>query len=161
MKNSFSILFFLLSTSLFAQDTAKTSLNAAVIQVFGSGGISLSLKYDRILVNRPCFKLAQSIGYTSAYTFRESPAWFTEGNLIFGKKKHHLETGLGLALIQLYRTSDFISTRNEINPFFTLGYRLQDFSKKGITFSVRSHLNSKVVGETSEIWFGTTLGYSF
>jgi hypothetical protein len=161
MKFLFSILLFLLSTTLFAQDTTKISLNAAVIQVFGSGGISLSLKYDRILVNKPGFKIAQSVGYTPAYDFQESPAWFTEGNFIFGKKKHHLETGLGLALIQLYRTSDFIPTRNEINPFFTLGYRIQDFSKKGITFSVRGHINENSIGNLEGLWFGTTLGYSF
>jgi len=161
MKISFSLLFLLLSTSIFAQDSTKTSLNAAVIQVFGTGGISLSVKYDRILVNKPGFKIAQSVGYTPAYDFDESPAWFTEGNIIFGKKKHHVETGLGLALIQYYRTSDFIRTDNRINPFFTVGYRVQDFSQKGITFSVRSHLSGRSVGSTGEIWFGTSLGYSF
>jgi len=79
MKISFSLLFLLLSTSIFAQDSTKTSLNAAVIQVFGTEGISLSVKYDRILVNKPGFKIAQSVGYTPAYDFDESPAWFTEG----------------------------------------------------------------------------------
>ena len=161
MKSLFNILLLVFCTSALAQDTTKTSFNAAAIQVFGSGGISISLKYDRILVNKPGFKLAQSIGYTPAYDYRESPAWFTEGNCILGKKKHHLETGLGLALIQYYGKSNLILTDNEINPFLSLGYRLQDFSKKGIVFSVRSHFNSRVVGETSEIWFGTTLGYSF
>lgn len=161
MKVLFSILVLLLSSSLFAQDTTKTSLNAVVVQVFGSGGISLSVKYDRILVNKPGFKLAQSLGYTPAYTFRESPAWFTEANIITGKKKHHLETGLGLALIQLYGKSDLILTDNEINPFFTLGYRVQDFSKKGISFSLRTHLNSNAIGDARGISVGTTLGYSF
>lgn len=161
MKVIFGTLFLLLSSSLFAQDTSKTSLNAVVIQVFGSGGISLSVKYDRILVNKPGLKIAQSLGYTPAYTFRESPAWFTEANIITGKKKHHLETGLGLALIQLYGKSDLITTDNEINPFFTLGYRIQDFSKKGLTFSIRAHLNDRRIGNVEGLWFGSTLGYSF
>jgi len=158
MKILFNVILLVFCTTVFAQDSTKTSLNTASIQIFGSGGISLSLKYDRILINKPGFKLAQSLGYTPAYARIESPAWFTEANIITGKKKHHLETGLGLALIQLYGKTDLLLSSNEINPFFTLGYRVQDFSKKGITFSVRTHLNSNY-GE--EIWFGTTLGYSF
>jgi len=158
MKTISTLILFLLCLSLSAQDITKTTLNTVSIQALGSGGISISAKYDRILVNKPGFKLAQSLGYTPAYDFEDSPAWFSEANIILGKKKHHLETGLGLALIQYYKNSDFWLTNNEIKPSFNLGYRFQDFSEKGITFSLRAHLYDR---GPNEIWAGTTLGYSF
>lgn len=86
MKSISIIIFIVISTSVFAQDSTKTSLNAAVIQVFGSGVGTLSVKYDRILVNKPGFKKAHSLGYTPAYDWYLSPAWFTVANSILGKK---------------------------------------------------------------------------
>lgn len=158
MKLHSLILILFITSSAFAQEAIETPLNTASIQVFGSGGESISLKYDRILLNNPAYKIAQSIGYSPAYESVESLAWFVEGNFILGKEKGHLEAGLGVVLIQYYRHMDNIATINQTNPYLSVGYRFQDFTKDGITFSLRALLNSQ---GNEDLWFGTTLGYSF
>lgn len=158
MKICFNILFLVLSTSLFAQDSTKISLNTLSIQTFGSGGISPSLKYDRVLHGKPKFKIVQTVGYSPAFDFTDSPAWYSESNFVFGKKKHHIETGLSVILVQYYRTTDLLITDNELVTGFQLGYRFQDYSKKGISFSLRAHLLND---ENRGIHPGAALGYSF
>lgn len=106
------------------------------------------------------FRLAQTLGY-SPNLGRSNAAWLTEVNWIFGKKKHHFTTGLAYTVeIQ----NDLFSSyyEDEQFVFVNLGYRLQDFSKDGLSFSVRLNpYYNNGYGNNIGVHGGVSLGYSF
>jgi len=125
--------------------------NSVYVELLGIAGM-ISINYERLvpLSNKNGLGFRAGIGSAEALTS------FIEVNLIHGKSKHFLETGIGYVDAFDY-PDQWVS--------FKLGYRYQ--AKKGFLFKVapmyiinfeKAKGNHDVFGG---IWAGASLGYSF
>ncbi|MFI5141254.1 MAG: hypothetical protein ACHQII_02760, partial [Bacteroidia bacterium] len=137
--------FILFSFSLFSQKSDSTvqknikAKNAIFIEGFGSSASVLSLNYDRIIYQSKITRITVNVGFALFPISDPSNAAHknlfyvygvpVSGNLLFGKKKHYLEVGLGVSYSRGLEAS-FSSTGKSVFSemlFFVprVGYRFQ------------------------------------
>ena len=145
-------------------NTKTTKRNAVYVELGGIGGL-YSLNYDRILTSKK-YVLSGRIGISIGQTLTNnlSVTFPMELNaLIFNKTPHHLEMGIGLA--------PYIdnSKQFELYSSFRIGYRYQNFKKRGVIFGAGFTPMKELISE-NEIshnpisfmpWAGISLGYSY
>ena len=144
----------------FAQDSEESN-NSFTIQFAGSGARNLSAAYERILVSKTKYRLAQSIGYSPTFS-PEDHTWFTEVNWIFGQNKHHFTTGVSYTVV-IPKSNELLLYQETSNAivFANVGYRLQEFKRDGITFNARLMPAYDIYEDYIVLWGGVSLGYSF
>lgn len=119
MKILFKFAFLLSFYASNAQIETKPSNNTITLQFAGTGGRNLSINYERVLVSKPKYKLAQTVGYSPTIAPNYS-GWFTEVNWIFGQDKHHLFTGLSHLIYQQKNNYLYQSNRDTELKLFKL-----------------------------------------
>lgn len=158
----FLFLFSLLTGIVSAQDTSEPAKkNSIFLEYFGNGSFYYSLNYDRIMLDKPSWKLAARIG---AMYHRQKFDFFVENgyrlrynipieiSYLRGKGNNYLELGAGVTYLHegydSYVQTEFGLPRigyikhQNLNYFGRIGYRYQKtnggvFFKVGFTPSVR------------------------
>ncbi len=149
----------------YAQNAEKKSQNVVSVQLAGTGGDYLSLRYERVLMTKDKWLMAQAVGYAPSFGINglNTRAWFTEVNWVFGSGKHHFETGLSYSMVKPNQSFNFSWLSNTTGfSFLDIGYRFQDFSKPGMSFGFMVSpllLEGGYLGPYT--WGGVSLGYSF
>ncbi|WP_207432032.1 hypothetical protein [Sabulibacter ruber] len=169
-----TLVFAFIMNSLHAQSTTppeKISRNTVFLEI-GGNSLVYSLNYDRILVNKPTFKLAGRIGgmYLKNTGIIENGGYHMysfplELSYLHGKGNHHLEIGVGVNP-SIEKQFDFDRTNYSIFPLVRLGYRYQRsdgglFFKAGFTPIIQTRKDIKYITDSPLApWGGIAIGYT-
>ena len=172
IKTYLTVICFLFSTILLGQHELNPN-NSLYIELFGNGEGLLSVNYER-----KTGKLFNSSNYTRiGYSINENifdsslvHLFPLESNIIFGNKKHHLETGIGVTFIK--GTSDFSSsiipndykTNFDFRLFMRFGYRLIEIDGLVIRASplIVFYREKPLINKFNTYWtIGLSFGYAW
>lgn len=169
----------LLVTNTYAQRKAYRHASKKIRKVHtlflegGGNGIYGSINYDRV-INFSSFALSLRAGlgaYPSSNVNINAiyPVLPIEVGILWGKKTHFIETGVGTSTLYLYKTNSQDKPRYIFLGFARIGYRLQKdsgfFFKAGFTpifagFSL-NEANNNQQNFRFLPWAGIAIGESF
>ncbi|QQS29218.1 MAG: hypothetical protein IPM47_20685 [Sphingobacteriales bacterium] len=163
--------------------TVEIQKNTFFAEVGGNGTL-YSVNIDQVLLAGHNFKISTRIGMglsSSVFEKDIDPIIPIEGNIWFGKNKHHFETGMGVvaafgfdetppATIQITENGTKViqyqsgQEYTSLYAFTRIGYRYQNsngglFFRAGITPTVTAY--SKVEGANPKLEGSISIGYTF